>query len=142
MAFSRRREGASVGHAITWWKRLLECMDFMPNEERVVAYLRWRALHDCKRNSISMLAQAHFSPQQLHGVDAASMVRMLREEKGVDWDDCPPFFKWGTYIKKEEFEKPAFNPKTQQEVRRFPNQSAGPRALIVLSFRLNFWTCD
>lgn len=35
-AFSRRREGARAGHAVTWWKQLLECMDFMPNEERVV----------------------------------------------------------------------------------------------------------
>ena len=30
----------------------------LPDVERVAAYMRWRAIHDCRRNSISMLAQA------------------------------------------------------------------------------------
>ena len=68
--------------------------------------------------ALRVLAQAHFSSTQLHRVDSLSMLRMLREEKGVDWDASPPFFKWGTYLKKEQYEITGFNPKTQQEVRR------------------------
>lgn len=33
----------------------------LPSLERLIAYVRWRAVLDCKRNSISMLSQAHFS---------------------------------------------------------------------------------
>ena len=90
----------------------------LPSTERLHAYMRWRALQDCRRNSISMLAQAHFSPAQLHGIDARTMLRMLLEEKGVDWLEQPAFFRYGSYVKKEEFIKQAFNPKTQQQARR------------------------
>ena len=75
-----------------------------------------------------MLAQAHFSAAQLHGVDARAMVRMLREEKGVDWAAQPAFFRYGSYVKKEEFTKQAFNPKTQQQARRARAARAGRRA--------------
>eukprot|EP00966_Prymnesium_polylepis_P190988 4426175-Prymnesium_polylepis.1 len=83
-----------------------------------------------------MLAQAHFSAERLHRVDSATMLRLLLDEKGVDWNDCPPFFKWGTYIKKEEFDKPAFNPKTQQEVRAHPAPSPWLRAACSNSLAL------
>jgi tRNA(His) guanylyltransferase len=33
----------------------------LPTLERLIAYVRWRAVLDCKRNSISMLSQVHFS---------------------------------------------------------------------------------
>ena len=90
----------------------------LPSTERLHGYMRWRALQDCRRNSISMLAQAHFSPAQLHGVEARTMLRMLLEDKGVDWLAQPAFFRYGSYVKKEEFTKQAFNPKTQQQARR------------------------
>jgi tRNA(His) guanylyltransferase len=89
----------------------------LPSLERLCAYMRWRAVLDCRRNSISMLAQAHFPPAELHGVDAATCLSMLSERKGVRWDETPPFFRYGTYVKKEVFWKDAFNPKTQQPVR-------------------------
>ena len=100
----------------------------LPSAERVHAYMRWRALQDCRRNSISMLAQAHFPAAQLHGVDARAMVRLLREEKGVEWSAQPAFFRYGSYVKKEEFTKQAFNPKTQQQARRARAARAGRRA--------------
>ena len=70
----------------------------LPNEERVVAYMRWRALHDCKRNSISMLAQAHFEHAELQGVadrlreelsEMADLRRELAAAKAPR-DDAPP----------------------------------------------------
>ena len=87
----------------------------LPDLERAVAYMRWRAVMDCRRNSISMLAQCHFDAATLHGVDAPTVLEMLRG-KGVEWLEQPDFFRLGVYIKKEEFTKPAFNPKTRQEV--------------------------
>ena len=67
------------------------------------------------------------------------MVRMLREEKGIDWDDCPPFFKWGTYLKKETYEITGFNPKTQQEVRqtRRPHDGGGSSPTAVPTYAMN-----
>jgi len=37
----------------------------------------WRARIDFRRNSISTLAQAHFSPKVLHGVNTKQMLVML-----------------------------------------------------------------
>ena len=44
------------------------------------------------------------------------MLRMLLEEKEVDWHEQPLFFRYGSYVKKEEYSKPAVNPITQQQV--------------------------
>lgn len=49
-------------------------------------------------------------------MDARTCILMLRERKGVRWEETPPFFRFGTFIKKEAYEKPAFNPRTQQNV--------------------------
>jgi tRNA(His) guanylyltransferase len=89
----------------------------LPSIERLCAYVRWRAVLDCRRNSVSMLAQAHFPHRELHGVDAATCIRMLSERKGIRWDATPPFFRFGTFVKKEQFWKDAINPRTQQPVR-------------------------
>ena len=96
----------------------------LPSLERLTAYMRWRATLDCRRNSISMLAQKHFHHEELHGVDAVTCLRMLEERKGVRWEDTPPFFRFGTFVKKEENWKAAFNPKTQQQVSARRTRSA------------------
>jgi len=88
----------------------------LPDQGKLVDYVRWRALMDCRRNSISMLAQANFPPERLHGVSANSVLRMLHEEKGMAWEEEPQFFRFGCFIKKEQYQKPAYNPMTQQEV--------------------------
>uniref|UniRef100_A0A7S0LKQ3 tRNAHis guanylyltransferase catalytic domain-containing protein n=1 Tax=Coccolithus braarudii TaxID=221442 RepID=A0A7S0LKQ3_9EUKA len=88
----------------------------LPSQRQLVDYFRWRALMDCRRNSISMLAQAHFPASRLQRVEAARVLRMLHDEKGISWEDEPAFFRFGCFVKKEQYEKPAFNPKTQQEV--------------------------
>jgi len=67
----------------------------LPLAGSLVDYFCWRALMDCRRNSISMLAQAHFPPKQLNGVAAQRVLQMLREEKQVEWEDEPAFFRFG-----------------------------------------------
>mmetsp|Transcript_10074 Transcript_10074/g.30898 ORF Transcript_10074/g.30898 Transcript_10074/m.30898 type:complete len:285 (-) Transcript_10074:966-1820(-) len=88
----------------------------LTDEGTLIDYMRWRALMDCRRNSISMLAQAHFAPERLHAVEAQHVLRMLREEKGIEWEDEPAFFRFGTYVKKEQYLKEAFNPLKQVAV--------------------------
>ena len=89
----------------------------LPDAPALVEYMRWRATLDCARNSVSMLAQAHFAHKRLQGMSVESMKALLLEERGIDWArDTPPFFRHGTYIKKEQYEKPAVNARTGEPV--------------------------
>ena len=44
------------------------------------------------------------------------MLRLLADEKGVRWDETPPFFRYGTFVKKEQYDKEGFDPKAQKAV--------------------------
>lgn len=59
----------------------------IPDPVEVENYFIWRQ-QDATRNSISSLAQAHFSQKQLHGVNNAQMQELLFREKGINWNDC------------------------------------------------------
>lgn len=69
----------------------------IPDPVEVENYFIWRQ-QDATRNSISGLAQAHFSPKQLHGVNNAGMQDMLMLEKGINWNDCPANEKRGRTV--------------------------------------------
>lgn len=56
----------------------------------------WRQ-RDWHRNSLTMLAQAHFTPRRLHKVNAAGM-RQLLADIDVSWDDLKPVEREGTFI--------------------------------------------
>lgn len=55
----------------------------IPDASEVVNAFIWR-YQDWHRNSISMLARAHFSHKQLHGKSVSDMHDMLHE-KGINW---------------------------------------------------------
>jgi len=76
----------------------------VPTNMEIVNNLLWRASWDFKRNSISTLAQAHFSPKQLHGKNTKQQLEMLKE-KGISWDAQPDWYKWGIFAKREKFLK-------------------------------------
>lgn len=65
----------------------------------VLENFEWR-VNDCVRNSISMAAQAHFSPKQLHGKGSEDKKRMLFE-LGHPWEMMPNFFRIGTFVKRK-----------------------------------------
>lgn len=67
----------------------------------VVNYFIWRQ-QDATRNSVSGLAQAHFSPRQLHGKNGGQMQDMLME-KGINWNDCPIPQKRGVCVSRETY---------------------------------------
>ncbi|MDJ0342242.1 tRNA(His) guanylyltransferase Thg1 family protein [Streptomyces sp. H10-C2] len=52
----------------------------------VANYFLWRQ-RDAVRNSISMAAQAVFSPKRLHGVNSGGMQELLWAEAGINWND-------------------------------------------------------
>ena len=69
----------------------------IPDPVEVVNYFVWRQ-KDATRNSISMLAQTHFSQKQLHGVGTGGMQEKLWAERGINWNDEDPRFKRGTIV--------------------------------------------
>lgn len=76
----------------------------VPTNAELVNNVMWRASWDFRRNSISTLAQAHFSPKQLHGKNTKQQLEMMAE-KGISWDDQPDWYKWGVFAKREKFIK-------------------------------------
>lgn len=75
----------------------------IPHHEEVANYFIWRQ-QDATRNSISSVAQAYFSPKQLHGVKTHQMQDMLMLEKAINWNDFSPREKRGSVIRKVEKE--------------------------------------
>ena len=62
-----------------------------------------------------MLAQAHFSAKQLHGLSRNEQRQKLIDEKKIDWEDQPNWFKYGALIKKELYQKESLNPITNEK---------------------------
>ena len=69
----------------------------IPTEE-VANYFVWRQ-KDWIRNSVTMLAQSHFSHKQLHKQGQADMHEMLHS-RGINWNDLLPKWKNGEFIAK------------------------------------------
>lgn len=69
--------------------------------EEVTNCVLWRQ-QDASRNSISSLAQAHFSPKQLHGKNSSQMQDMLMENFGINWNNLPTCEKRGSCAIKGE----------------------------------------
>lgn len=68
----------------------------LPSLDEAANYFRWREL-DAIRNSIASLAQAHFSPKQLHGKSGDEMKAMM-VMGCVFWDDLSPRETRGQYV--------------------------------------------
>ena len=105
---------AAVKFTEIWGKEAhFDSRAFVIPEAEVANYFVWRQ-KDAERNSLSMLAQAHYSSKQLHLKKASDMHDMLHE-KGVNWNDLPTHIKRGTgvvrndeYGPKLDFEIPIF----------------------------------
>lgn len=87
-----------------------DCRCFtVPDRTEVMNVFRWRQ-QDCVRNSVSMVAQHHFSPKELHGKSQSNMHEMLHN-KGVNWaTSFSEGEKNGRIIMKEEYEIPVSIP--------------------------------
>ncbi len=98
----------------------------IPSEIEVFNSIHWRQL-DATRNSISMLAQAHYSHKELHRKKRDDMHQMLYE-KGINWNNEPTRFKrGGCVIKTDDGWKidddiPIFNHNRAYILDRLPKQ--------------------
>lgn len=81
-----------------------DCRVFNLPKEEVQNYFLWR-FNDWVRNSVQMVAQAHFSHKQLHGKSQVDMHDMLHK-KDINWAKLENRWKNGTFIyRREEGEK-------------------------------------
>lgn len=71
----------------------------VPTLEEASNVLLWREL-DAAKNSISMVARAHFSHKQVQNKNSDELQEMLFSEKGVNWNDLSVDCKRGSYFKR------------------------------------------
>jgi tRNA(His) guanylyltransferase len=80
-----------------------------PSLHDAAVQLLWRE-NDATKNSVSMLAQSHFSHgkkgSRLHGLNGSQMQDLLMNEKGVNWNDLPAKYKRGIYVKRTKKSTP------------------------------------
>jgi tRNA(His) 5'-end guanylyltransferase len=110
---------SKVGEILSFDARIFQ----VPNLDEAANLLLWRWI-DARKNSISMAAQAHFSPRALHEKSSAERLEML-EEKGVIWDEFPDHLKWGTFIQRKVVEREF----TEAELNKIPekHRPTGPQ---------------
>lgn len=70
----------------------------VPTTDDAIEAFAWR-MHDARKNSVSMAAQAHYSHRQLLNVDTRQKLELLRPV-GVDWSTYPDFFRVGTFVRR------------------------------------------
>lgn len=101
MAFNRimhEANGGTMGvHDSNPVNALFDARVFViPDPVEVENYFVWRQ-KDAERNSLSMLAQQHYSPKELQGKSCADMHEMLHQ-KDVNWNDLGSYRKRGRMV--------------------------------------------
>lgn len=97
--------GTCLAHTIALEKRqaTFDSRAFIIPREEVLNYFYFRQL-DCKRNSIQLLGQAHFSHNQLQNKNCDEIQEMLWQEHEINWANEPNWFKNGVSIYKKSME--------------------------------------
>lgn len=122
----------------------------VPNLREAISVLIWREA-DCRRNSIMMTAQEHYSHKQLLKKSVKEQLEMLHQ-KGVNWSkESPDRFKRGAYFARRtgqrlmadsewkripEAHRPPWPPFVERKV--IKNLQLGPMRRIVNSIEVVF----
>lgn len=85
----------------------------VPSNVEVVNNILWR-MRDFRKNSISALADVHFSAKRLHGLHGEVKLALLQDEKGIVWETMPLWSRAGTFVKRALVGNPA---RTKAEAR-------------------------
>lgn len=85
------------------------------NLNDVYSYYLWRQI-DCIRNSKQQTAQTWLSHKQLEGLDTDDQIKLLLDEKGIDWNTYDDGKKYGRFIYREK--EHYFNEKLNTEYDR------------------------
>lgn len=80
----------------------------VPSKVEAVNCFQWR-LQDAVRNSIQMAGRSEFSQSQLHLKSTKNILDMLINEKGINWNNYPKFFKEGTFFQRCTYKKEVDN---------------------------------
>jgi len=67
----------------------------------VCNYFIWRQ-KDWMRNSVQMLARAHFSQKQIHGLSNVELKLKIEEETDFSWDGLMTMYQRGSCVVKDE----------------------------------------
>lgn len=71
-----------------------------PNAQEATNVFLWR-YQDCVRNSVQMLARAHYSHSQCQNKSTRDLLTML-DEDGINWADMPDHFREGLYYRRRQ----------------------------------------
>ena len=86
---------------------------FAPDEfKEIVAHSIWRSVLDCERNAISTYARSFFSHKTLLKKNGLEM-KLMMEQKGLDWATVPLHLRHGVYCKRESYPATATTPSGQ-----------------------------
>ncbi len=88
-----------VGNA--WFDARIYGVD---DEAEVFNSVMWR-VRDADKNSKSMFSQAAVGHKELQGKNGKEQIAYVLEKTGKDWNKVENRFKYGTLVKKEQFEK-------------------------------------
>lgn len=72
----------------------------VPDVNEVANVFIWRQ-QDATRNSIQMVAQAHFRHEELEGVGTNEMQEKLWQERGINWNDFEVSLKRGRFVERQ-----------------------------------------
>jgi tRNA(His) guanylyltransferase len=101
---------------------LFDCRVFqVPTEFEAVNCFIWRE-QDATRNSVQMAARSIFSHKECENKDGSELQEMLWQ-RGINWNDYPPFFKRGTYVRRRVVEREF----TKEELESLPEKHAARR---------------
>jgi len=105
----------------------------MPSEIEAANMLLWRN-QDCAKNAVSMATRHYYSHKDMHLKNQAQMNEMLFA-KNVNFNDYPPFFKRGTFVRRELVSRTL----TDSEIARIPEKHRpDPAAILVRSEIVDF----
>ena len=76
----------------------------LPTDNEAFSWFLWRQ-NDCVRNSMQQAAQTYLPWKRLRGLRTTEQIQILKDEKGIDWDDYSPGEKYGRLIYRETVEK-------------------------------------
>jgi tRNA(His) guanylyltransferase len=85
----------------------------VPSLAEALNNIIWRCRNDAVRNAVSGFARTMYTTKEMHGKRASELLAMMKEEKGVVFEDAVP--RWaieGCLVKREQFEHEGVNGKT------------------------------
>lgn len=82
------------------WAEFDSRVFLVPDVNEAANVFIWRQ-QDATRNSIQMVAQAHFSHHEIEGMSTSQMQEKLWQERGINWNDFDAMLKRGRFVEKQ-----------------------------------------